>query len=129
MVHNPPRLSRAEIRVESSAASVLRNWKWETVLQVDPMEYTDERMIPEYSDTQTFWDHIHRYRFASKWVKGKRVLDIASGEGYGTFGLLSAGAKSVIGVDIDEEACAHAARKYGIDARVGSAEDIPLESG
>jgi 2-polyprenyl-3-methyl-5-hydroxy-6-metoxy-1,4-benzoquinol methylase len=93
------------------------------------MEYTGERMVPEFSDPDTFWEHIHRYRFASKWVKGKRVLDIASGEGYGSFGLLSTGAKSVVGIDIDENSCTHAKQKYGIDARVGSAEDIPLESG
>src|SRR4051794_1612507 len=64
-----------------------------TVLQIDPMEHTGERMVPESSDSNTFWEHIDRYRFASRWVKSKRVLDIASGEGYGTRGLLEAGAK------------------------------------
>ena len=92
------------------------------------MAYTDERMIPESSNSPTFWEHIHRYRFAAMWVKDKRVLDIASGEGYGSFGLLGAGAKSIIGVDVDGEACAHAARKYGIEARIGSAEEIPVET-
>jgi SAM-dependent methyltransferase len=93
------------------------------------IEYTGERMLPEYSDENTFWEHINRYRFAAKWAKGKRVLDIASGEGYGSRGLLGAGARSVIGVDIDESACRHAAQKYQIDARVGSAEAIPVETG
>ena len=92
------------------------------------LEPTDERMVPEYSDADTFWEHIHRYSFAAKWVRDKRVLDIASGEGYGCCGLLNAGAKRVIGVDIDEIACAHAARKYNIDARVGSAEAIPIDT-
>lgn len=92
------------------------------------MEYTGERMVPEGADPRTFWEHIHRYRFAAKRVRGKRVLDIACGEGYGSFGLLSAGAKSVTGVDIDERTCAHAASRYGIEARVGSAEDIPLDT-
>jgi SAM-dependent methyltransferase len=93
------------------------------------MDNTGERMVPEYSDANTFWEHIHRYSFAAKWVRDKRVLDIASGEGYGCYGLLGAGAKSVIGVDINASACAHAARKYKIDVRVGSAEAIPLETG
>ena len=41
-------------------------------------------------------------------------------------GLLRAGAASVVGVDISEEACDNARQKYGIDARCGSAEAIPL---
>jgi SAM-dependent methyltransferase len=90
---------------------------------------TGERMLPEYSDADTFWEHIHRYRFAAKQVRAKRVLDIASGEGYGCSALLSAGAKSVIGIDIDALACARAARKYKIDVRVGNAEAIPIETG
>jgi SAM-dependent methyltransferase len=84
-------------------------------------------MVPEASDPSTFWEHIHRYRFASRWVRNKRVLDIASGEGYGTRGLLEVGAKHVVGVDIDPEACEHAARKYGLEVRQGSAEHIPLD--
>ena len=51
-------------------------------------------------------------------VCGKRVLDIACGEGYGTKALAMAGASSVVGVDISPDACRHAASKYGIDARL-----------
>jgi SAM-dependent methyltransferase len=91
--------------------------------------YTGERMVPEYADSHTFWEHVSRYAFVTRWVKGQRVLDIASGEGYGCEALLKAGAKSVIGVDIDEQSCAHAVRKYNIDARVGDAENIPVETG
>jgi SAM-dependent methyltransferase len=85
-----------------------------------------ERMVPEISDRFTFWEHVYRYAFASRFVKGKRVLDIACGEGYGAAALQRTGASHVIGVDISEPACLHAHRKYGIDARVGSAERIPL---
>jgi SAM-dependent methyltransferase len=95
----------------------------------DAMEFTGERMVPEGAGACTFWEHVERYRFARGWVAGKRVLDIASGEGYGSCALLRAGAKSVIGVDIDPEACAHAMRKYGIEARTGSGEAIPLDDG
>src|SRR5436305_7763381 len=92
----------------------------------DLLEHTGERMIPEASVPEIFWEHVHRYRFAKRFVRDKRVLDIACGEGYGAFGLLRAGAASVVGVDISEEACDNARQKYGIDARCGSAEAIPL---
>ena len=47
-----------------------------------------ERMIPEISDEFTFWEHAYRYAFASRFVAGKRVLDVACGEGYGGAALL-----------------------------------------
>jgi SAM-dependent methyltransferase len=85
-----------------------------------------ERMIPEEAHARTFWEHIARYRFAKDFVKGKRVLDIACGEGYGTAALARAGAASVVGVDISQDVCDRARYKYNIDARVGNAEAIPL---
>jgi SAM-dependent methyltransferase len=90
------------------------------------LEPTDERMVPESSDLFTFWEHVHRYAFAARFVKGKRVLDIACGEGYGAAALQKAGAAHVIGVDISESVCLHARSKYGLDARRGTAEQIPL---
>jgi len=90
------------------------------------LDYTGERMVPEKAAGQTFWEHVGRYRYASPFVKGKRVLDIACGEGYGAAALREAGAASVIGVDLSAEACEHARRKYGLDARVGDALQIPL---
>lgn len=94
--------------------------------QATILDYTGERMVPENADNVTFWEHIYRYRFAAPFVKGKRVLDIACGEGYGSAALQKAGAASVIGVDIAPDSVAHAHRKYGIDARVGDATAIPL---
>jgi SAM-dependent methyltransferase len=85
-----------------------------------------ERMVPEISGGPTFWEHVYRYAFASGSVAGKRVLDIACGEGYGAAALQKAGAAHVIGVDVSEFACKHARNKYGFDARVGSAEKIPV---
>lgn len=99
-----------------------------TTVAGDALEWTGERMVPEGADWRTFWEHIYRYRFAVTFAKGKRVLDIACGEGYGSAAIARSGAKSVIGIDISEEACAHARRKYGVDARQGSAEEIPLPS-
>ncbi len=93
-----------------------------------PLALTDtgERMIPESSDRPTFWEHVYRYAFATHFVKGKRVLDIACGEGYGSAALQKAGATHVTGVDVSEEVCRHVRAKYGIDARPGSAEKIPI---
>lgn len=85
-----------------------------------------ERMVPEISDGSTFWEHVYRYAFARRFVKGKQVLDVACGEGYGAAALRRAGAARVIGVDISEDACRHARQRYGLDARASSAEKIPL---
>jgi len=87
---------------------------------------TGERMVPEISGGFTFWEHVYRYAFACRFVAGKRVLDIACGEGYGAAALQKAGAACVVGVDVSEEVCLHARNKYGLDARPGTAEQIPL---
>src|ERR1700757_801313 len=86
-----------------------------------------ERMIPETYGGATFWEHVYRYAFASRFAKGKRILDIACGEGYGAAALQEAGATHVIGVDISESVCQHAHKKYGLDARPGTGEQIPLQ--
>jgi SAM-dependent methyltransferase len=93
------------------------------------LEHTGERMVPELCAADTFWEHVYRYRFAARFARDRRVLDIACGEGYGTAALAAAGARSVLGVDISPEACEHARRKYRVETRVGSAESIPLDDG
>jgi SAM-dependent methyltransferase len=92
------------------------------------MDYTGERMVPEEADPNTFWEHIFRYAFAIQFCFGKRVLDVACGEGYGTAALIQAGAMTVTGVDISTEACGHSARKYRIETSVGDAENLPFKS-
>ena len=92
----------------------------------DAITTATERMLPELSDAATFWEHIYRYRFATRFVRNKRVLDVACGDGYGTRALLQAGAASAIGVDISQETCSAARAKHGIDARPGDAQDMPL---
>jgi ubiquinone/menaquinone biosynthesis C-methylase UbiE len=57
-------------------------------------------------------EHLHRYAFAREYVTDKIVLDIASGEGYGT-NLLSTNAKFAYGVDLSEDAVKHAGERYG----------------
>jgi 2-polyprenyl-3-methyl-5-hydroxy-6-metoxy-1,4-benzoquinol methylase len=91
-----------------------------------PMPYTGERMVPEAADEGTFWEHVHRYKFATRFVANKDVLDIACGEGYGTRALLDAGARSVVGVDISDEVCRHATAKYGVRTVMSSAAHTPF---
>src|SRR5690242_5479118 len=58
-------------------------------------------------------EHMARYVLAQPLCAGKRVLDIACGEGYGTSFLKSSGAASVVGIDISEEAIAAANARFG----------------
>ena len=90
------------------------------------LEYTGERMIPESVDAWTLWEHLYRYRFALQFVRGKRVVDVACGEGYGSAAMLRAGAAGVIGLDVSPETCIHARQKYGVDARPADAHCLPL---
>ena len=101
----------------------------ETAIQMNESQETvsyTERMVPEGAHARIFWEHVARYRFAKDFVRGKRVLDIACGEGYGAAALAKAGAASVVGVDLSPDVCDHARQKYGIDARPGDAQAIPL---
>jgi len=94
-----------------------------------PLEATGERLVTQITN-ETMIEHLHRYALAMELAKEKRVLDIASGEGYGS-NLLSVVAESVVGVDISEEAIKHAKAKYvrkNLLYMNGSASSIPLES-
>ena len=56
-------------------------------------------------------DHVERYRFAARRVRGRKVLDLACGCGYGSWILHDAG-NLVTGVDIEQEAIDYAQRHY-----------------
>lgn len=90
--------------------------------------WTGERLETFIQNRDTI-DHLHRYAIATHYTKGKTVLDIASGEGYGT-NLLAGNAAFAYGVDIDPRTIANAVRKYQKDNlkfSVGSADRMPLE--
>jgi len=74
------------------------------------LEFTGERFTPECV-REIWYEHWHRYVFAREFAKGKRVLDAACGEGYGS-ALLAGVAQNVVGVDIAEAAIAHARSRY-----------------
>jgi 2-polyprenyl-3-methyl-5-hydroxy-6-metoxy-1,4-benzoquinol methylase len=73
---------------------------------LNDLPFTGERFIPG-TPGEIWVEHWHRYHFAARWCEGKRVLDVACGEGYGS-ALLARGASRVTGVDISPEAVAHA---------------------
>ena len=57
------------------------------------LEFTGERYVPGTAG-EIAHEHWHRYAFARRFVAGRRVLDVACGEGYGS-ALLSEAAASV----------------------------------
>ena len=92
--------------------------------------YTGERMSEGHS-LETAVEHFHRYYVARSLAAGLDVLDISSGEGYGS-AMLAQVARSVVGVDIDPAAVSHAGRTYARDNlrfREGSATALPLPDG
>ena len=82
----------------------------------DEASFTGERFLPQCSG-EIAYEHWHRYAFARALAAGKTVLDVASGEGYGT-ALLSSVAARVRGVDIDRQTIERASRKYSALANV-----------
>lgn len=74
------------------------------------LPFTGERFIPG-AKGEIWVEHWHRYHFARRWVAGKRVLDVACGEGYGS-ALLARDATHVTGVDISQTAVDHARATY-----------------
>jgi SAM-dependent methyltransferase len=83
------------------------------------LPFTGERFVPG-TRGEIWIEHWHRYHFAARWTAGKRVLDVACGEGYGS-AFLARSAAYVAGVDVSPEAIAHAERTY---ARPGSLDFV-----
>ena len=74
------------------------------------LEFTGERYTPE-CPREMLYEHYARYAMALEFVRGKRVLDCACGEGYGS-ALLAEQAATVIGLDYSVQAVAHARERY-----------------
>jgi len=75
------------------------------------LPFTGERFVPG-ARGEIWVEHWHRYHFASRFAAGKRVVDAACGEGYGS-ALLARVAAHVTGADLSAQAIAHARATYG----------------
>jgi SAM-dependent methyltransferase len=90
----------------------------ETYLQADqpegvpPLELTGERTLPDVPE-ENYWyrRHLAVYEWIAERMGGRKVVDLACGEGYGS-DLLARSAAAVIGVDANPEAYEHARLRY-----------------
>jgi len=79
---------------------------------VPPLPLTGERTLPDVPE-ENYWyrRHLVVYEWIAARVGGRRVVDMACGEGYGS-NVLAAMAASVVGVDANPEAHEHARLRY-----------------
>jgi SAM-dependent methyltransferase len=95
----------------------------------DGLAFTGERFVPG-TRGEIWIEHWHRYLFAARFAAGKRVVDAACGEGYGS-ALLARAAAHVTGADISAQAVAHARATYADRPNLAfveaSCDRLPLE--
>jgi SAM-dependent methyltransferase len=82
---------------------------------VPPLPLTGERTLPDVPE-ENYWyrRHLVVYEWIADRVAGKRVVDMACGEGYGS-DVLARTAAEVVGVDANPEAHDHARLRYARD--------------
>ena len=90
---------------------------------------TGERMLPprENETSVVFARHQFAYEYARQFVKGKSVLDVGCGTGYGS-DLLAREALSVVAIDRDPDAVAFCRNHYSranLSFTQGDAENLP----
>jgi len=99
---------------------------------MNDLRFTGERIVPEADNCEPtfakkmYQEHIARYRFAAQVVRGRNVLDIGCGVGYGSRFMMESGANRIVALDVSEDAIAHARRHYAaknLEFTAGSAED------
>jgi SAM-dependent methyltransferase len=71
-----------------------------------------ERIVPDLTEPGIVALHLKRYEFARPHCRDRDVLDAGCGVGYGS-AFLAAEARRVVGVDLDGDAIAYAAQRYG----------------
>lgn len=75
--------------------------------------------------------HVERYKFASRFAEGKRVLDIACSNGYGSM-ILAEHATRVFGADSDQRAihlATKGARHPKVEYHLADARQLPFPNG
>ena len=92
------------------------------------LDWTGERLVTGV-DGAIENEHLHRYFLARELCRGKDVLDVGSGEGYGA-ALLAQTAQRVIGVDVDPVSVEHSSHSYqspNLSYIQGEAANLPLD--
>jgi SAM-dependent methyltransferase len=87
-----------------------------------------ERIAPGFFDKRVEGDHLGRYRWASRFVEGKVVLDVACGTGYGSALLQKAGARRIFSFDVSPDALSFGLRRYSLLAAQADGIALPLPS-
>jgi len=75
------------------------------------MREKETRIIPEETNAKFYAEHLKPYEFVRPNTKGKRVLEVGCGDGYGS-AYLAEVASEVIGVDYERDVIAKAQNKY-----------------
>src|SRR5262245_49522832 len=71
--------------------------------------------------------HLSLYLFAASFARGRAVVDLACGTGYGCARLAAAGASEVVGIEADPWCRLYARRRFGhleIDVRAGAPGEL-----
>ena len=92
-----------------------------------PLAFSGARMTSAISG-QIEIEHYHRYLLAREYCREKDVLDVASGEGYGS-ALLAQVARSVIGIEYDQtvvDGARSAFQKANLKFEQGDARSLQL---
>lgn len=77
------------------------------------MKKQETRIIPEETDAKFYAEHLKPYEFVKINAKGKRILEVGCGDGYGSAYLAEA-ASEVIGIDYEEDVILQAKNKYRV---------------
>jgi 2-polyprenyl-3-methyl-5-hydroxy-6-metoxy-1,4-benzoquinol methylase len=104
---------RKACRVRNSVPSVAEEYlQLNQPPGVPPLPLTGERTLPDVPE-ENYWyrRHLVVYEWIAARAAGKRVVDMACGEGYGSE-VLAGKAASVVGVDANPEAHEHARLRY-----------------
>lgn len=91
-------------------------------------DFSGERFVYAPSEMEVELEHVHRYVVAAEFCNDRKVLDAASGSGYGS-AILGQTAQQVVGLEIDAESVRHATETYGSDHvtfRAGNVMDTGL---